>query len=105
MDGSARIEINGTVATGRNYRIRRFDVVPGANSGLRVHRHRTDQYVVLSGEARITLGRNVIHVGPDTSVMVPFGVPHRLENAGGGMLSVLEVQFGSRFEEDDLQGA
>ena len=95
-----------TVATGHHYRIRRIDMLPGAELDLRVHRHRTEQYVVLSGEARILRGEDVIHAGPQASIFVPFGVPHRLENAGRGTLSLLEVQVGSRFEEDDgFQGA
>ena len=80
-------------------------MVPGATLGMRVNRHRTEQYVVLAGEARVTRGGDVFRVGPNSSVFVPFGVPHRVENAGGATLSVLEVQVGSRFEEDDFQAA
>ena len=92
-----------TVAVGHHYRIKRFNVGPGADLGLRVHRHRTKHYMVLSGEARVTLGDDVRRVGPDTSIFVPFGMPHRLENPGAGTLSVLEVQVGSNFDEDDDQ--
>jgi mannose-1-phosphate guanylyltransferase/mannose-6-phosphate isomerase len=89
-----------TVASGQHYRIRRFDMLPGAGMELRVDHHRTEQYVVLSGEARITRGEDVIHAGPQSSTFVPFGVPHRLENAGRGMLSLLQVQLGSPVEEE-----
>ena len=102
MDGCERVvEVGKTVATGHNYRIRRIDVMPGAGLAVRIHRHRTDQYVVLAGEALITRGSDVIHAGPQASIFVPFGVPHRLQNAGRDMLSVLEVQVGAHFEEDD----
>lgn len=104
MDGSMRLGRNETVAFGHNYRIRRINVVPGADLGVRVDFHRTEQYVVLAGEARITRGKDVIQAGPNASVMVPVGVPHRLENTGGDILSVLEVQVGSPFE-DDFQNA
>jgi mannose-6-phosphate isomerase-like protein (cupin superfamily) len=106
MDGTARLAAHGeTVALGRNYRIRRLDVVPGAEGEYRLHRHRTEQYVVLAGQARITRGDDVIQAGPNASVFVPFGVPHRIENAGRGVLSVLEVQVGAHFDEDDRQNA
>jgi mannose-1-phosphate guanylyltransferase/mannose-6-phosphate isomerase len=104
MDGGIRIEAGETVASGRHYRIRRIKIVPGGQSGRRVHRHRTNHYVVLAGEALFTRGNDVIRAGPESSIFVPFGVPHRLKNTGRGTLSVLEVQVGSRFEEDDLQG-
>jgi len=105
MDGTARIDDGETVALGRHYRIRRLSVVPGAELEFRLNRHRTEQYVVLAGEARITRGDDVIQAGPNASVFVPFGVPHRIQNAGRGTLSVLEVQVGAHFEEDDLQNA
>jgi mannose-1-phosphate guanylyltransferase/mannose-6-phosphate isomerase len=90
-----------TVAAGHHYRVRRIDMLPGAELDLRVDHHRTGQYVVLSGEALITRGDDVIHAGPQASIFVPFGVPHRLENAGRDTLSLLEVQLGSASEEDD----
>jgi mannose-6-phosphate isomerase-like protein (cupin superfamily) len=96
-----------TIATGHHYRIRRIEMLPGAELDLRIDHHRTEQYVVLAGEALITRGDDVIHAGPQASIFVPFGVPHRLENAGRGMLSLLEVQVGSRMDEEDhdFQGA
>jgi mannose-6-phosphate isomerase-like protein (cupin superfamily) len=105
MDGTARIEDGEMVALGRHYRIRRLDVEPGDGLAFRLNRHRTEQYVVLAGEARITRGDDVLRAGPNASVFVPFGVPHRVENAGRGVLSVLEVQVGAHFEEDDRQNA
>jgi mannose-1-phosphate guanylyltransferase/mannose-6-phosphate isomerase len=101
MDGGWRIRVGKTVATGHHYRIRRIEMGPGAELDLRVHHHRTGQFVVLSGEAVITRGDDVIHAGPQSSIFVPFGVPHRLENAGRDTLSLLEVQVGSRFDEED----
>jgi mannose-6-phosphate isomerase-like protein (cupin superfamily) len=107
MDGGGRIRTTETVATGHHYRIRRIDMLPGAELDLRIDHDRTEQYVVLAGEALIMRGDDVIRAGPQASIFVPFGVPHRLENAGRGTLSLLEVRVGSRFgeEDDDFQGA
>jgi mannose-6-phosphate isomerase-like protein (cupin superfamily) len=90
-----------TVATGRNYRITRLTVPPGAELGGAPHRHRTKQFVILAGQARITRGSAVIDAAKDASVFIPVGMAHRLENPGAFPLSVLEVQVGSRFEDDD----
>ena len=90
-----------TVAAGRNYRIRRLDVAPGGGLAAALHRHRTEQFVVLSGRARIVRGEATLIAGENASVFIPAGMPHRLENPGFAPLSLLEVQFGSRFEEDD----
>jgi mannose-6-phosphate isomerase-like protein (cupin superfamily) len=105
MDGGIRIDAGATVATGRHYRIRRIEMMPGAESDRRVHRHLTNHYVVLAGEALVTCGEDVICAGPDASIFVPFGIPHQLKNTGRGTLSVLEVQVGSHFEENDSQAS
>jgi mannose-6-phosphate isomerase-like protein (cupin superfamily) len=94
-----------TVAIGRNYRIKRLIVPPGAELGCESHRHQTKQFVILAGQARITRGTAVIDATEDASVFIPVGTPHRLENPGDFPLSLLEVQVGSRFEDDDRQGA
>lgn len=103
MDGGTRIDADATVVTGRHYRIRRIEMMPGAQSSLCVDRHRTNHYVVLAGEAVVTRGDDVIFAGPEASIFVPYGTPHRLENTGCGMLSLLEVQVGARFEDDESQ--
>jgi mannose-6-phosphate isomerase-like protein (cupin superfamily) len=94
-----------TVAAGRNYRIKRLTVPPGAELGCESHRHQTKQFVILAGQARVTRGAAVIDVAEDASVFIPVGTPHRLENPGDLPLSLLEVQVGSRFENDDCEGA
>jgi len=105
MDGSARIEVTETVAAGRNYRIKRLSIAPGENLGERRYLHRTEQFVVLSGEAYIRRGEAVMRATTNASVFIPVGMPHRIENPGDGTLLVLQVQVGSRFEEDDFQDA
>ena len=105
MDGSTRIEGTETVAAGRNYRIKRLRIAPGESLGERKYLHRTEQFVVLAGEARIMRGEAVVRAAADASVFIPVGTPHRIENPGDGTLSLLQIQVGSRFEEDDFQGA
>jgi mannose-6-phosphate isomerase-like protein (cupin superfamily) len=109
MDGmtgfrAAWLERGETVAAGSNYRIKRLTVPPGAKLGGAPHRHRTKQFVILAGQARITRGSAVIEAVEDASVFIPVGMSHRLENPGEFPLSLLEIQVGSRFEDDD-QGA
>ena len=105
MDGSIRVEGTETVAAGRNYRIRRLSIAPGDNLGERKYLHRTEQFVVLSGEACIRRGEAVMRATTDASVFIPVGTPHSIENSGERTLSVLQIQVGSLFEEEDFQGA
>jgi len=110
MDGTAVIWTDGpvraeVVALGRNYRINHLTVEPGGVLDDELHRHRTEQFVILSGQARITRGAATIMVPEEASVFVPVGVSRRVENAGRGTLSLLQVQVGALSEEDDTEGA
>ena len=88
------------MAAGRYYRVRRLVVPPGGELGADLHRHRTEQFVVLSGEARITRGAATFLAGEDSSIFIPPGTPHRVENPGRLPLALLQVQFGSRGAPD-----
>lgn len=59
------------------------EVGPGG-AGPRTHIHEFDQYyLVLEGELTIEVALQKHHVGPNTLVVLPAGVPHRQYNSGG----------------------
>jgi mannose-1-phosphate guanylyltransferase/mannose-6-phosphate isomerase len=105
MDGFLSIEPDRpssaeTMAAGQYYRVRRLVVPPGGDLGAELHRHRTGQFVILSGEARITRGAATFVAAENASVFIPPGTRHRVQNPGRLPLALLEVQFGSRFADD-----
>ena len=51
----------------------------------------------------MTLGDEVLALGPNQSVCIPIGVKHRLENPGGEPLHLIEVQCGDYLGEDDIE--
>ena len=69
---------------------------------LQLHHHRAEHWVVVSGQAEVTRGEEVLTLGPDESTYIPIGMKHRLANRGGDPLEVIEVQSGSYLGEDDI---
>lgn len=90
------------LAKGPAYQIKRITLRPGAMISMQLHRHRTEHWVVLSGQAEVTLGEEVKRLAPQQTTVVQVGVKHRLANPGPEVLELLEVQWGSYLGEDDI---
>ena len=57
---------------------------------------------MVEGTARVTIGEEVQLDSENQSVYIPLGAVHRLENPGKVPLTLIEVQTGSNFGEDDI---
>jgi mannose-1-phosphate guanylyltransferase/mannose-6-phosphate isomerase len=44
----------------------------------------------------------VFYLNANESTYIPVGIKHRLENAGDGLLHIIEVQSGDYLGEDDI---
>jgi len=84
------------------YKISRIVVNPGAGLSLQKHYHRYEHWVVVSGTARITSGKDVLLLEENHSSYVAPGVVHRLENPGTLPLEMIEIQIGAYLGEDDI---
>ena len=84
------------------YAVKRLIVYPGEALSLQTHVHREEHWVVAEGAAKIQLGTVTTHHTEGAHVHVPQNVPHRLSNPGKIPLHVVEVQYGSYLEEDDI---
>jgi hypothetical protein len=65
-----------------------------------VHPFQEERFHIISGAARIRVGRRKVSVGPGESVVVPAGTIHRLWNAGAEELhAVVEFRPALRTEQ------
>ena len=87
---------------GFGYKVKQIEVLPGKRLSLQMHRHRAEHWVVVQGEAQVTIGREVKKVLANESVFVPAMTAHRLENLGSEPLRIIEIQTGPYVEEDDI---
>lgn len=91
-----------SIALGPRFQVKRIVVNPGASLSLQSHNHRSEHWVVVEGTAKVTIEDNVKLVTENQSVYIPLGAVHRMENPGKLHLTLIEVQTGSYFGEDDI---
>jgi mannose-1-phosphate guanylyltransferase len=87
---------------GPGFKIKRIEVRPGAMLSLQLHHRRSEHWVVVSGEARVTNGDRVYNIRTNESTFIPHETKHRLENPATEPLVLIEVQCGSYVGEDDI---
>ena len=87
---------------GERFQVKRICVKPGAALSLQSHTKRSEHWVVVQGEAKVTLGDKVNLLQEGESVYVPIGTIHRMENPGRTPMILIEVQIGSYLGEDDI---
>jgi len=87
---------------GDRHQVKHLMVRPGASLSLQLHHKRAEHWVVVKGQARVTVGDEVMILNENQSTYIPLGVKHRLENPGSEPLSIIEVQSGIYLGEDDI---
>ena len=91
-----------SLAVGPRFQVKRIVVNPGAALSLQSHHHRSEHWIVVAGTAKVTIDNEVKLVTENQSVYIPLGAVHRMENPGKLPLTLIEVQTGSYFGEDDI---
>jgi mannose-1-phosphate guanylyltransferase / mannose-6-phosphate isomerase len=87
---------------GAGFQVKRIVVNPGGRLSLQKHRYRAEHWVVVKGQASVTIGDQVNVLGPNEHACIPLGAVHRLENFGNVPVELVEVQCGSYLGEDDI---
>ena len=90
------------IDSGPGFQVKRITVNPGQALSLQMHRRRSEHWVVVSGEARVTKDGEVFPLRENESTYVKRGETHRLENPGEVPLEIIEVQSGDYLGEDDI---
>ena len=84
------------------FKIKRIEVKPGGRLSLQSHQHRSEHWVVVTGQAHIVNGDTEISVLSNESTYIAAGHKHRLENRTDDDLVMIEVQCGEYLGEDDI---
>ncbi len=85
------------------HKVKRIVVLPGKRLSLQRHRHRDEHWLIVSGEALLTLNTDEIILRKGQSVDIPRGALHRVRNMGPSKLVFVEVQTGDYFDENDIE--
>ena len=88
---------------GKGFKVKLVEVSSGKRLSLQRHKNRSEHWVVVQGEAKITNGRDVLFLEENQSTYIPIKGIHRLENATKRPLKIIEVQCGKELLESDIQ--
>lgn len=86
-----------------DHKVKRICVYPGKRLSLQRHHRRAEHWFILQGDAVVTLGEKETFLHQGESVNIPRGEAHRILNSGSVPLTLIEVQTGEYFGEDDIE--
>ena len=87
---------------GNGYKMKKIIVKPGKRLSLQKHFKRNEHWIVVEGEARVTIDSDKTPLKQNESIYIKKEQTHRLENTANTDLIVIEVQTGEYLGEDDI---
>jgi mannose-6-phosphate isomerase-like protein (cupin superfamily) len=84
------------------YKVKRIVVNPGHRLSYQVHSRRSEHWMIVKGNALVTLDGKPRTVETGKTIDIPVGTAHRIQNPGKEPLSFIEIQTGDYFGEDDI---
>ncbi|NLJ49496.1 MAG: cupin domain-containing protein [Candidatus Atribacteria bacterium] len=87
---------------GPHYKVKKIVVYPGYRLSLQMHYHRNEYWLVVKGEALVTVGEQTFFLDPNQSTYIPMQTFHRVENRSNEPLEIIEVQNGNCISEEDI---
>lgn len=89
--------------SGLGFKIKLIEIAPHKRISLQRHKRRAEHWVVISGLAKVRMGKVIKLIPSNHSIFVPKGIKHRLENPTNVPLKIAEVQTGGYVGEDDIE--
>ncbi len=90
--------------TGTSFKIKCIEVNPLKSLSLQSHKHRSEHWIVIEGEAEVVNEDKIYRITAKQSTFISQGSKHRLTNPSPNeILKIIEVQSGSYLGEDDIE--
>jgi len=77
-------------------------VLPGQRLSYQSHAKRAEHWIIIRGQAEVTLNDQVFRPKAGEHIFIPQGAKHRMSNPGTELVEFVEVQVGTYFGEDDI---
>jgi len=87
---------------GKNHLVKNIFVKPGGILSLQSHKYRSEHWVVVNGNATVTIEKKIQYLKSNESVFIPIHKKHRLANNTKEDLNIIEVQYGNILRENDI---
>lgn len=88
-----------------DFKIKAIVVLPGHKLSLQRHRRRHEHWFVQQGVAQVELDGRTQALAPGGSIDIPAQAWHRMANETVAPVTVIEIQTGAYFGEDDIERA
>ena len=82
--------------------VKRVEVDPGSRLSLQKHNHRSEKWIIVSGEGLVVVNNLTVTVAAGSVVDIPVRVLHRMANMGKEPLVFIEVACGNKLTEEDI---
>jgi len=82
--------------------VKRVEVIPNNRLSLQKHNHRSEKWIIVSGDGLAVVNDKEIHLRAGSVLDVPLGAIHRIGNTGNEKLVFIEVATGDYLGEDDI---
>jgi mannose-6-phosphate isomerase-like protein (cupin superfamily) len=82
--------------------VKRVEVDPGSRLSLQKHNHRSEKWIIVSGEGLVVVNNLTVTVAAGSVVDIPVRVLHRMANMGKQPLVFIEVACGHKLTEEDI---
>ncbi|MFV0626183.1 MAG: phosphomannose isomerase type II C-terminal cupin domain [Alphaproteobacteria bacterium] len=82
--------------------VKRIKVIPGGILSLQSHNFRSEHWIIVKGEAIVTLGEEKIIKKANESIYIPVTVKHRIQNNSSSDVEFIEIQTGDTLDESDI---
>ena len=90
------------IEAGDGFCVKRIHVTPGNILSLQLHHYRAEHWIIVKGEALVTLGEDKILKKANESVYIPAETKHRIQNNTQQDMEFIEVQTGDNLDENDI---
>jgi mannose-1-phosphate guanylyltransferase/mannose-6-phosphate isomerase len=91
------------------YKLKQLMAKPGNRLSLQRHQHREEHWMVIRGQAEVTLDDRQVRLQPGEYIKIPKHSWHRLANPAAAddsqaePVEIIELQLGDYFGEDDIE--
>ena len=87
---------------GKNFLVKELTVNSKSSISLQKHHHRSEHWLIAQGNPKITINNKKFFKKKDSSVFIPAGSIHRIENIYNKPVKIIEIQTGRLLRESDI---
>ena len=89
--------------TGENFQIKLLTINPKSRLSDQRHKYRGETWIPVDGILKVDLQGHVTPIPPGRSLSIERMAWHRLENQSNNPIQVIEIQYGTNFDENDTK--